>query len=71
MSRYLLVTTKRCCKCPWIKRDLLKAWIDFKTINEDDEELFAQTVAKYDLREAPSLIDLVEDRVVNIDSILQ
>ena len=70
MSKYVLITTTTCSKCPAIKRELESMWLDFEVINETDEELFPKYVWEYDLVNAPSLIDIEEHRVINYESFL-
>lgn len=70
MSRYVLITTTTCSKCPQVKRWLEQIWLDFVVINENNEELFPMYVSEYDLVSAPALIDTEEHRVVNYEDFL-
>ena len=70
MSRYVLITTTRCPKCPAVKRALLNAGLDMRVINELNEEEFPKLVSEYGLQEAPALIDLQDKVIVDYNTLI-
>ena len=70
MSRYVLITTTRCPKCPAIKKALLDSGLDMRVINELNEVEFPKFVSEYGLQEAPALIDLQDKVVVDYNTLL-
>ncbi len=66
--KYILITTECCPKCASLKRVLQEKEIEYEEIRENHEK-FVEYVSKFDLREAPAMIDIDEDKVVNIEEI--
>ena len=71
MTRYILATTTTCPKCPAIKKALMEKLGDNMIVVDENSDGFGDLIAEYGLHEAPSLIDQIEKKVVDISEILK
>lgn len=69
-NKYILITTTTCTKCRAVKKSLIeKLGSDLVIINETDKD-FNYLIEKYSLSSAPSLIDITDSKVIDIDNFL-
>lgn len=66
----MLITTTTCTKCPTIKKALEEKFGKNLVVIDENNEDFNSICNKYNLSQAPSLIDLDSEEVVDIDKIL-
>lgn len=70
MNHYMLITTTTCTKCSVIKKALEEKFGKNLVVIDENNEDFNSICNKYNLSQAPSLIDLDSEEVVDIDKIL-
>lgn len=70
MNHYILITTTTCTKCKIIKKALEEKFGKNLVVIDENNEDFNSICNKYNLSQAPSLIDLDSEEVVDIDKIL-
>lgn len=70
MNHYMLITTTTCTKCSVIKKALEEKFGKNLVVIDENNEDFNSICNKYNLSQAPSLIDLDSEEIVDIDKIL-
>ncbi len=70
MNHYMLITTTTCNKCSVIKKALSEKLGNNLVVIDENNEDFDSICKKYNLSQAPSLINLDNEEVVDIDKIL-